>query len=89
MSRYEAAPTSGNRDVREEPVDMTELLTVGDVARVLRVSQETVRVWLRASQLHGYNLGGRTGWRIPAGEVKRLLRSKSGPHHASGPAAGE
>jgi len=57
----------------EEAVDDQELLAVPDVAVRLKVTQETVRHWLRTQRINGYNLGGRAGWRIPAGEVRRLL----------------
>ena len=53
-----------------------DLLTVPDVASRLRVSEETVRSWLRKNELSGYNFGGRTGWRVPATEVERLLLTK-------------
>jgi excisionase family DNA binding protein len=53
-----------------------ELLTVVDVAARLRVTEETVREWLRRQVIHGYNFGGRTGWRIPATEIPRLLATK-------------
>ncbi len=55
-----------------------DLLTVTDVAARLRVSEETVRHWLRKRVLNGYNFGGRTGWRIPASEIGRLLEEKTG-----------
>jgi excisionase family DNA binding protein len=55
-----------------------ELLTVSDVAECLRVSEETVREWLRKQLLHGYNFGGRTGWRVPASEIGRLLDAHAG-----------
>jgi excisionase family DNA binding protein len=60
-----------------------DLLTVEDVAHRLRVADETVRQWLRTEQLSGYNFGGRTGWRIPASEVDRLLASKAGKRRPS------
>jgi excisionase family DNA binding protein len=53
------------------------LLTVEDVAEWLRVKPETVRTWLRSNQITGYNLGGRTGWRVPAGEIDRLLEERT------------
>ncbi|MGI8826678.1 MAG: helix-turn-helix domain-containing protein [Chloroflexota bacterium] len=56
----------------------SDLLTVADVAALLRVTDETVRTWLRTNQLHGYNLGGRTGWRVPTSEIPRFLRENSG-----------
>lgn len=55
-----------------------ELLTVADVAARLRVSEETVRQWLRKDVLSGYNFGGRTGWRVPASEIARLLDARTG-----------
>jgi excisionase family DNA binding protein len=66
-------------------VSTDDLLTVEDVAHRLRVSDETVRQWLRTEQLSGYNFGGRTGWRIPASEVERLLASKAGKRRPSAP----
>jgi excisionase family DNA binding protein len=59
-----------------------DLLTVPDVAARLRVAEETVRDWLRTDQMSGYNFGGRTGWRIPASEIDRLLASKAGKRQA-------
>jgi excisionase family DNA binding protein len=51
-----------------------ELLLVPEVARRVRVSEETVRRWLRSGALRGFQLAtGRGGWRIPATEVDRLL----------------
>jgi excisionase family DNA binding protein len=54
-----------------------QLLTVPDVAARLRVSEETVRSWLRSEQIRGYNLGGRSGWRVPASEVDRFLAERA------------
>lgn len=65
-------------------MDTETLLTVADVAVRLRVREETVREWLRRGELHGFNFGGRTGWRVPVSEIERLLTSKAGkrPGHA-------
>jgi excisionase family DNA binding protein len=59
-------------------VQENDLLTVADVAARLKVSQETVRQWLRTEQLRGYNLGGQAGWRIRGSEVERLLADRVG-----------
>jgi len=61
----------------------SELLTVLDVAARLKVTEETVRWWLRKNELNGYNFGGRTGWRIPESEIERLLSHKAGKRMAS------
>lgn len=55
-----------------------DLLNVSDVAARLRVNDETVRDWLRRNELHGYNLGGRAGWRVPTSEVARFLAARTG-----------
>lgn len=60
-----------------------ELMRVPEVAARLQVSEETVREWLRRDRLHGYNFGGRTGWRIPASEITRLLVTMVGTRRSA------
>ncbi len=51
-----------------------EVMTVAEVARRLRVHPVTLRKWLQSGKVRGVRLGGtKTGWRIPASEVGRLL----------------
>jgi len=64
-------------------VEQDELLAVPEVASRLKVRAETVREWLRTDQISGYNFGGRTGWRIPASEIERLLAANIGMRHSS------
>ena len=54
------------------------LLTVAEVAARVRVSEATVREWLRRGRLKGSRPGGtKAGWRIPESGVRRLLSSES------------
>jgi excisionase family DNA binding protein len=49
------------------------LLTVPEVAEQMRASEETVRRWLRAGRIRGFQPGGtRLGWRIAESEVARF-----------------
>src|SRR5262245_6377538 len=51
-----------------------ELLTVPEAARRLRLSQETIRRWLRENRIQGIRLAtARAGWRIPASAVDEML----------------
>ena len=51
-----------------------EWLTVQETADRLKVTPETVRVWLRDGRLKGTQpINRRVGWRIPASEVERVL----------------
>jgi excisionase family DNA binding protein len=51
-----------------------ELLTVEETARRLRLSQETIRRWLREKRIRGIRLAtARAGWRIPASAVAEML----------------
>jgi excisionase family DNA binding protein len=47
-------------------------LTVEEVAKLFRVSRDTVRRWLREGRLKGIALGGRAGYRIGREEVRRF-----------------
>jgi excisionase family DNA binding protein len=57
-------------------------ITVQDAAEQLQVHPQTVRVWLRQGKLRGRLIGGRkSGYRIPASEVDRLLSpTKTAPN---------
>ena len=51
-----------------------KMLKVPEVAEQLRVTEETVRRWLRSGKLTGRRLGPtKAGYRIPQSEVDRLL----------------
>jgi excisionase family DNA binding protein len=50
------------------------LLTVPEVAARLRVSEWTVREWLRRGRLQGLRPGGtKAGWRIDEADLERFL----------------
>ncbi len=50
-------------------------LTVHEVAALLKVHPETVRVWLRRRLFpNAYHLPGRAGWRIPRQDVEALKK---------------
>lgn len=56
------------------PLAEERLLTVSEVADRIRVSEYTVRNWLRAGRLRGSRPGGtKVGWRIPESEVRQFL----------------
>jgi excisionase family DNA binding protein len=62
-----------------------ELLTVPEVATLLKLNEQTVRRWLRSGRLNGISLGSRqAGWRVRRSEVERLL---TGDHRGEGAAA--
>jgi excisionase family DNA binding protein len=55
-------------------------LTVQEAAEQLRVHPQTVRLWLRDGKLRGRLIGGRkSGYRIPATEIERLLSPDGDP----------
>ena len=56
-----------------------ELMTVPEVAAVLRLNEQTVRKWLREGRLPGIYLGTRTaGWRVRRADVRAFLRPDTG-----------
>lgn len=57
-----------------------ELLTVAEVARRLRLSEETIRRWIRGGKLQAIRIGSdRAGFRIRRSEIDQLLEPKQLP----------
>lgn len=56
---------------------MTEFLTVREVAEQLKVWRETVRVWLQQGKLRGFKLPG-GDWRIRPEDVDAMLQAGTG-----------
>jgi excisionase family DNA binding protein len=56
-----------------------EMLTVAEVAAQLKVTRETVRVWLRRRELEGVRLARKAGWRIPASALQRFVARHAPP----------
>lgn len=55
-------------------------ITVEEAAELLRIHPQTVRLWLRQGKLRGRLIGGRkSGYRIPASEIDRLLSPDGEP----------
>ena len=54
----------------------TRLLSVAEVARVLSVTEPTVREWIKSGKLHAHRAGARF-WRIRQSEVDRMLSEQA------------
>jgi len=55
-------------------------LTVAEVAERLKVSQETVRRWIRDGRLPVLDLGGpKAGYRVKAGTLDTFISDRYGP----------
>jgi excisionase family DNA binding protein len=54
------------------------LLTVPEVADRLRVSEWTVREWLRDKKLKGYRPGGtKAGWRVRENDLEHFIEQSA------------
>lgn len=53
-----------------------EFHTAEDVARLLKVSIETVRRWLRSGDLRGFQYGSRGAYRISSSDLKQFIESR-------------
>ena len=52
------------------------LLTVRQVARMLQLSDKTIRRWITSGRIRrASRITLRSGWRIPRSEIERLLRT--------------
>lgn len=53
----------------------TEFLTVREVAQILRISEWTVRRWLKEGKLRGIWLSDRAGWRISREDLQAFIEA--------------
>ena len=59
----------------EVPVHREPDLTVKEVAELLKIHPETVRIWVNRGYFpNAYQLPGRNPWRIPVADVEELKR---------------
>jgi excisionase family DNA binding protein len=47
--------------------------TVEEIAKQLKVHEQTVRRWLRDGSLRGRSFGGKTGWRVRDRDLRAFL----------------
>jgi excisionase family DNA binding protein len=47
--------------------------TVEEIAAHFKVTEETVRRWLRSKELIGHNFGGRTGYRVRETDLNAFI----------------
>ncbi|WP_052888227.1 MULTISPECIES: helix-turn-helix domain-containing protein [Thermogemmatispora] len=76
MARRESAVVDHERDSREEHT--TELLTVSEVAKRLRVDDTTVRRWIKTGALQAITLphkGKREVYRVKKNTLDELLNT--------------
>lgn len=60
-------------------VDGDELLTVQDIAKALKVHEETVRKWVRSGELPAFLLGSRKGgYRVKRSDFETFVRDQFG-----------
>jgi len=52
-------------------------LTVVDVVEILHVHRQTVRRWIRSGELKGYDLAGRSGYRIRATDLEEFMENRA------------
>jgi excisionase family DNA binding protein len=62
------------------------LLSVADVARLLSITEPTIRVWIKDGKLPAQRAGARF-WRIRQSEVDRMLSEQAAGRPSSSPAA--
>lgn len=47
--------------------------TTSQIADLLQVTEQTVRLWLRDGRLRGRAFGGKTGWRVRESDLNSFL----------------
>jgi excisionase family DNA binding protein len=57
-----------------------QALTPDEAARILKVSPQTVRRWLRDGSIKGTKVGGGKLWRISQTTIEGYLKAGNGPN---------
>jgi len=60
--------------------DDLKVLTVIDVARIMKVDQTLARSWFRTGKLKGVRLGGRAGWRCTSEQLREFVEKPVQPN---------
>lgn len=60
-----------------------ELLTLPQIAQMLRVNPSTVRLWVREQRLAAHKAGGRK-WLVRRGDLERMLEEQPNIGHPRG-----
>ena len=60
---------------------LLELIPLTELEKSWRVSNATLRRWIRSGRLRGVKLGG--AWRVPASEVARMEQGEDEDHQAA------
>ena len=55
---------------------MDEWLTVQEICDYLKVSDQTVRRWIKAGALPATNLGGKAGYRVRSADLEAFLEER-------------
>ena len=63
---------------REDRLAVNDWLTVRDVAERLKVSEETVRRWVREGDLPALVLGRKAGHRIQSADLEAFIAARYG-----------
>lgn len=50
------------------------MLTVSEVAKLMRVSEQTIRTWLRQNKIHAVRVG--RPWRIPESAIMEMIERR-------------
>jgi excisionase family DNA binding protein len=61
--------------LREEIMQQQELLTVAEVARILRLHPQTIRTWIKSGTMEGVRIGPKK-FRVARGELERVLNGE-------------
>ena len=69
------------RPIKEYP--RMKYLTAEQVAERLQVHPRTVKRWLQAGELNGYQLGDRAGWRVSEDDLTAFLDKRRGGEQES------
>ena len=67
------------REGKHDKLAASRMLTVAEVADLLHVHPNTIRLWSEIGVLHAYRIGKRRDYRFSIADVDTFLRKGSNP----------
>lgn len=70
-------------EVKRGGMILTKMYNVNQVADLLGICSQTVRLWINCGRINGVKLAGSTRWSVSEKEIQRIQQGEKNEHTAN------